>query len=305
LGLTKKIEVKKIATLTGHTDSIFALCEGIEKNTFFSGSADGMVVKWDINNPDNGELIAKSVGSVYSLEILKSTNKLIIGQNHSGIHLLDLETKKEEKFIQLPSLAIFALKHVKNMVLAACGDGSVYIFSETDFKLIKHLKLSEKSARCIDYSNKENEIAIGFSDYSIQLLDADTLVLKNKIFNHSNSVFTLKYHPVFKHLISGGRDAHLAIWDYETQKIHKTIVAHLFAINDIAFSPDGNYFVSVSMDKSVKIWDANTYELLKVIDKSRNAGHGTSVNKVLWTIYEGKIVTCSDDKTISVWELNL
>jgi WD40 repeat protein len=51
------------------------------------------------------------------------------------------------------------------------------------------------------------------------------------------------------------------------------------------------------------VWDAETFSLLKVIDKSRHAGHGTSVNKVLWTEYNGYIVSGSDDRTLSVWNL--
>jgi WD40 repeat protein len=45
------------------------------------------------------------------------------------------------------------------------------------------------------------------------------------------------------------------------------------------------------------------FKLLKVIDKSRHAGHATSVNKVLWTDHQDQIVSCSDDRKISVWEL--
>ena len=39
----------------------------------------------------------------------------------------------------------------------------------------------------------------------------------------------------------------------------------------------------------------------EVIDKARHAGHGTSVNKVLWTEYNGYIVSASDDRKVSIW----
>ena len=57
------------------------------------------------------------------------------------------------------------------------------------------------------------------------------------------------------------------------------------------------------MDKSIKIWDAREYKLLKVIDKARHAGHGTSINKLWWSEYENLLVSASDDKKISVWNL--
>jgi WD40 repeat protein len=43
--------------------------------------------------------------------------------------------------------------------------------------------------------------------------------------------------------------------------------------------------------------------LLKVIDRARHAGHGTSVNKVLWTSHEDQLVSASDDRTISIWNI--
>ena len=79
----------------------------------------------------------------------------------------------------------------------------------------------------------------------------------------------------------------------------------MFAINYVAFREDGRYFVTCSMDKSIKLWDASSLQLLKVIDKARHAGHGTSINKVLWSRYNQQIIAISDDRTISIWDIDL
>ena len=57
------------------------------------------------------------------------------------------------------------------------------------------------------------------------------------------------------------------------------------------------------MDKSVKVWQTADLTLLKVIDKARHAGHGTSVNKLLWSSYNDQVVSASDDRTISIWDV--
>jgi WD40 repeat protein len=82
----------------------------------------------------------------------------------------------------------------------------------------------------------------------------------------------------------------------------------MYAINSLSFSPDGKNLVTCSLDKSIKLWDAGQLRLLKVIDKARHAGHGTSVNKLLWTAFaggdvrHGQVVSASDDRTISIWK---
>lgn len=121
---------------------------------------------------------------------------------------------------------------------------------------------------------------------------------------HTNSVFTLAYTPDGRFLLSAGRDAHLKAWDaHEGYRHHNDVVAHLFAINNLDFSPDGKHFVTCSLDKSIKVWRTADLTLLKVIDKARHAGHGTSVNRVLWTTYKDQVLSASDDRTISSWDV--
>lgn len=121
---------------------------------------------------------------------------------------------------------------------------------------------------------------------------------------HQNSIFTISFSPDGRYLLSGGRDARLNIWDCENQfQLFESIAAHMYAINNIQFSGSGRYFATCSMDKTIKIWDGQEFKLLKVIDRARHAGHATSVNKLLWK-QENTIISASDDKSISVWNIN-
>ena len=165
-------------------------------------------------------------------------------------------------------------------------------------------QLSEKSARTIAVSKTRGEIAVGYSDYSIRVFDLDDMKLVKEWKAHTNSVFTVRYTPDGQFLISGSRDARLKVWDAASGYLQSAeVVAHLYAINHLDFSPNGKHFVTCSMDKSIKVWDAEKLKLLKVIDRARHAGHGTSVNKVLWTTYQDQLLSASDDRTISVWNL--
>jgi WD40 repeat protein len=148
------------------------------------------------------------------------------------------------------------------------------------------------------------EVAVGYSDHRIRILDLDTMAVKHAWEAHGNSVFVVRYAPDGHTLVSGSRDARLKAWDSDSgYSLSHEVVAHLFAINHLDFSPDNKHFVTCSMDKSIKVWDAATFKLLKVIDRARHAGHGTSVNKVLWTPYNDQLLSAGDDRTISVWNI--
>ena len=263
-----------------------------------------MVVAWDLARPEVGERIAQLPNSVYALHHLKKLDYLVVGHNYEGIHLLDWKEKKELASLNLTKSAIFDIHSFQNSLLIATGEGTLIEVDVDQWAVKKRILGSEKSARAIAINEMKGEIAVGYSDHFIRVFGLDDFKLISEYQAHSNSVFALSYIPDSNFLISGSRDAKLNVWDASNQyqKVEE-VAAHLFAINDISFSPDGQYFATASMDKSIKVWQSKEIKLLKVIDKARHTGHGTSVNKLLWSSYNNQLISASDDKTISVWDI--
>ena len=299
-----KIQVNKLHTLTGHNDCIYALREGADPRFFFTGAGDGMVVEWDLDHPKDGKLLARLPHSVYALEVDPKRNTLIVGHNYEGVHVIDLVEKKESWSLKLGTAAIFDLKIFGDELYVATGDGVLFVVDLESRGIKKHIKLSTKSIRVLAIAHSKKLLALGFSDHSIQILDlAQGAAAIARLEGHSNSVFALDFSPGEEVLVSGGRDACLKFWNTNSYFLEENIVAHLYAINYLSFREDGKYLVTCSMDKSLKIWDSTSRNLLKVIDKARNAGHGTSINKVFWSTYSGVIVSVSDDRTIAIWQI--
>ncbi len=297
-----KVQVQRLHSLTGHRDAVYNLQPSHARDQIFSASGDGMIVQWNLSHPEEGQLIARLPNSVYALHYDHARKVLIAGHNYDGIHVLDPENKKEIASLQLTDSAIFDIQSAGNAWFVACGDGSIYRINPDGMRIVKHYRGSEKSARCIDYNKVTGEIAVGYSDHFVRVFDAE-LELKKEWRAHTNSVFTVRFSPDGKSLFTGSRDARLKLWDSEKFELIEEVVAHLFAINHLDFSPDGKHFVTCSMDKSIKVWDREEMKLLKVIDRARHAGHGTSVNRLLWTDFNNQLLSASDDRTISVWQI--
>lgn len=299
-----KITVQKKHTFTGHNDCVYTVEPAQQDPLFFSGGGDGMVVLWDLRMPNEGQLIAKLPNSIYALHYHSPSELLIAGHNYEGIHVLNWKDKTEVASLKLTDAAIFDITSIDNLLFVCTGDGELITLNLKNLQLVDRLRLSEKNIRCIAVNRETKEIAIGASDNRIRVFDLNDRHLKYEWEAHTNSVFTLKYLPGGHYLVSGSRDARLKVWDVRGgySKVNE-VVAHLFAINHLAVSPDGKHFVTGSMDKSIKVWDTETQELLKVIDRSRHAGHATSVNKLWWSGHENQLISASDDRTISIWSI--
>ncbi|MBA4300230.1 MAG: hypothetical protein C0433_09045 [Cyclobacterium sp.] len=299
-----KIQVNKLHTLTGHNDCVYALTEGSDPRFFYTGAGDGMVVEWDLDLPKDGKLIAKLPHSIYALEVDRERNLLIVGHNFEGIHVIDLNENKEIWSLKLTDQAIFDIKVFGNEIFVGTGDGLLIVVDIEERSFKKHIKLSSKSIRVMSIAPVKRQLAIGLSDHSIKILDlANNFQPIANLVGHTNSVFALSYSPDEENLVSGGRDAHMKFWNSDNYILSENIVAHMYAINYLSFKEDGKFLVTCSMDKSIKVWDAENYKLMKVIDKARNAGHGTSINKVIWSTYSGQVISISDDRTISIWQI--
>lgn len=300
-----RVAVEKALSLTGHWDCVYTLEEGTNPQQLFSAGGDGMVVRWNLQDPEQGQLLAKLPASVYALQHVPEEELLIVGHNYQGIRLIDLKSGKETASLQLTDAAIFSLAYREGKIYVGTGDGLLIVVDKETMAVQKHLKASEKSLRSLQFSPEGNVLAAGYSDHTIKLFAADDLKPLQLLKGHQNSVFSIQYSPDGRYLLGVGRDAHIRIWTTgEVYKPFKDVVAHMYAINHIAYSPDGRYFATASLDKSIKLWEAESFRLIKVIDKGRHAGHATSVNRLLWPS-AGTLLAASDDRSISVWNLKI
>lgn len=298
-------KVTKIAQFNGHTGSIYSICKGAAHHTFYTGGNDGMVVEWNAEKPDEGKLLVRVNRPVYSLVLNTELNWLFCGTASGNLHIVDLLEGKEIRNIEAHQLGIFDMQFVHGNLYTAGGDGKLQIWQLPQVTLLHQTQLSTKSVRAFSVHPNNNKIAVAYSDFHIRVLELPSLQVLHDIDAHQNSVFTVAYNKQGNELFSGGRDVQLKSWLVnDGYKLDIDIPAHTLHINQIAFNPSGNLFATVSMDKTIKLWAAEHVQLLKVLDKSRNEAHLSSVNKCLW-LNDETLLTVSDDRTIMMWEIEI
>lgn len=290
---------------TGHQGSIYALAQSQDSNTFYSGAGDKIVAQWDLNQPGDGNLIAKATDSIYCLQLLSAQNRLLIGQGSGGVHVVHLEANKEERLLKLHDQAVFCIaqsdKH--GLLFTLGGDGIVCVLNDQTLEVIQRIRLSEKKLRAMIINKEQDKAFIGCGDGSIVELSIPSLKISHRFQAHGLdfSVNALCFSPDESKILSGSRDAHLNVFQLENRELISSIPAHNFAIYDIVFDPSGKYFATASRDKSVKIWDEESLTVLERLEGNDGKGHINSVNKLLW-LSDGTLLSAGDDRAVQSWK---
>ena len=147
---------------------------------------------------------------------------------------------------------------------------------------------------------KNNNLCSGSADLTIKIWDWENGNTLKDLEGHEKwvkSVFELDNGII----LSGSDDKTIKIWkDYSnilTLEEHEHAVRTFCQINK-------KYFASGSFDWTIKIWDINTWNCVQTLcDHNSNIICIVSLNKQNNKSYKFKeIASCSNDKTIKIWE---
>lgn len=288
----------------GHTSGVYDLIKLTDK-TFLSASGDRLVVSWNIDQPEQGNLIARASDSIYSICYLEDKNELLIGQAKGEIHIIDLSNNQEKKLLKVNEKGIFSIveNKSKSKVYILGGDGVLSVLSTVEYSLIFKQKISSMKLRSIFFDEELNKTFVGCGEGMFYVFDDDTMeaTYSNQLSKQGFSINVITNYTD-EVILCGGRDAHLRWIHKKDYTVVNAIPAHNYAIYKISFSPDKKMFATASRDKTLKIWDAATQEILQRIEHS-NDGHLNSVNTLVW-MDDNTLVSAGDDRSINIWRLS-
>jgi WD40 repeat protein len=296
-----EFKLTRQAVFSGHQGAVYCVAPAVKDGFFLSGGSDTQIVEWDVSENAPPRIIARSAGVVYSMLVLRHASMLFIGNNKGGIHVVDLEQKKEIHYLMAHQSGVFDLKWMPNTheIWAAGSDGVLSIWDAETFKNKERLKISNQKIRKIEACADYSQVALACSDGNIYLLDANrTVELLNP---EADAVNALAFSPNGNWLLSGTKNAHLQVWDWPNRKLVAQIPAHNFALYGIHFMESGKHFITISRDKTIKLWDAENFGVLQRIDKE-TGGHINSVNSGFWDENLAMFISGSDDRSAMAWK---
>ena len=117
-------------------------------------------------------------------------------------------------------------------------------------------------------SSWNNNIAVGFADGDIVILDAITGNQTATFSGHTDEVNSVVLSSDGQSLISGSDDATVKLWDVQTGGVVKTFIGHTSLVLSVSVSVDHTTIASGSQDKTIRLWGIQTKECHHVIRQS-------------------------------------
>lgn len=275
---------------TEHTDKINSLVQYSE--TIISGSSDGKVLKWNLENK-TAEILLTDLPPVNKIIYNKQT---LLCFTISTIVSYDLNTKHADTYE-------FGLPLVKDMFRT--NDGQYILIYSQSIALTdnyknkgKELFKSTSKIKAIDYDNNTGKLFVALSDGKIyvwqnlkssdntpepmaSIVDANWNEIR---FNSRLNILAAGTGP-------GSNQGAIYLWDIKTGKQISILRSHTAAISSIEFNPEDSLMTSGSWDGSLNLWHLNDLNTLPII----YTDHPDWVTSVVFTA-DGKHVVTGDKK---------
>lgn len=295
------MEVNALKSITGHAGAIYdALL--FDENSCFTTSADKYVAKWKLAEGVQDKFAAKLEFSGYRLALNTSKNLLAVGNSRGGIHVIDLDLKREIRLMSQHQSAIFSLTYSSktNEFYSGDNNGFFCVWDGDDFDLKLTLPFECGKIRNIAINEDASHIALSCQDGIVRILETQFFNERFSLNAHKDGANCAIFDGDF--LFTGGKDAHIRSWNWKSNKRLNQIPAHNFAVYDFLLMGNNKLLVSASFDKTIKLWDAKTMKIIKRLEK-KDGGHSHVVNRLV-KINEQQFLSVGDDRQIILWEIN-
>ncbi|KAI8897382.1 WD40-repeat-containing domain protein [Globomyces pollinis-pini] len=298
-----------IMHLTGHRGDVLSCRFSNNGNHIASASADKMIFLWKASGDTNNYgLLAGHKSAILQLEWSRDSNRIVSCSTDETVALWDAETGEIIKRCRNHKSIVNSCSISKRgqEMIASCGDdGLIHIWDVRQKNPVKTYQ-DALPLTAITFSNDGGSVFVGGIDNCIKHWDLRTDAVSYTLTGHEDTVTGLRLSPQGDRLLSNSMDNTVRIWDIKPFFVGNTRLEKIFEgaphgyeknLLRPCWSPDSDFIAAGSGDRSVVVWNSRSGKIVYKLP-----GHKGCVNEVDWS--ESMIVSCSNDKTLFVGELN-
>ena len=214
--------------LEGHTAGVHALAFKPQSYILASGSFDGTIRIWDMENQEHVRTLRGHTDEVHS-----------IAWSPDG-----------------------------SMIASAGADDRVRLWNPNNEDEIQSLHREEKkvwSFSSVGFGLDGITLVIGDGNGNIYIWDMENEEQVRTLQGHTDEVHSMAFHPNGQLLATGSHDATIRLWNLNTGNHVATLQGHADGVESVVFHPDGQTLVSGSKDGTIRLWRASSASVPKIM----------------------------------------
>ncbi|EJC98713.1 WD40 repeat-like protein [Fomitiporia mediterranea MF3/22] len=163
--------------------------------------------------------------------------------------------------------------------------------------VLKHISDElQRDITTFDWSSDGNLLATGSFDSFVRIWTVSGEPYMSHP-QHQGPIFATKFSNSGRWLLSGSLDGTACVWNVAEKKLHMQFRCHDECCLDVTWL-DESIFASCGADKIIKIMRISDQNPLLALQ-----GHENEVNQVKFNASKTRLASCSDDKTVRIWEI--
>jgi len=288
-----------LRVIRGHNKSIEAMAYDSSTKTFYTGSYDTVISKWNEETAEVTPFHGKGHTNAIK-QIAFQGGNLVTAAIDDTIRLTSLKTLEySSNFIKLdgPPAGVAAGQKHQDLIVTATIHSIVVI---RNGNIVSTTPVSY-SPQAVALSIDEQQVAVGGEDNNIHLytIQGDKVVEDGTLKGHRGVITKIRYSPDGKYLASSDRNREIIVWDKNKKDIAiKDWVYHTARVDALAWRSDSKYVASGALDQNVIVWSIENPSSRIVI---KGAHHG-GINEVEW-LTNTVVASTGQDCTIRTWNV--
>lgn len=300
-----------------HSNRVTSVVFGKDPNYYYSSSADGRVLKWDLRNPHGiPETVYESDKIVQSIEMSSDGEVLMAIFYQEGLALIptnqngnsDIRVLEDPQPVQTATFMPNERKYLSvskegNLILKGFNAKSDTL-GKTALKVNK-LQISEKNGTI--YAGTEQGVLEAWQKpYEVEdnpIKDVMENWRKQSYFGYQLGTFSIKCLDISPdgNTLAIGRDrGDVILWDIMQKRLIRLINGHQSTVTDIQFSPTSDLLLTTSRDGTARIWDLKDSRKLPVILED----HDDWVFTGSFNLSGDQVITGGGDDFIRTWPVS-
>lgn len=279
----------------GHRGEVLSLAGTLENNYFYSSGSEGLIVRWQLDKPNEGQVLVRLQGYISFVRYDKDSAQIVAAINHKGVFFINALSGKVERLIEIPAVSFTSMELVSTYVILSTTIGEIIILDRQTGNIIfrKDTGLVGASTISIDFKHIWFSTAKG-----VQAIDLCSLELQNKLIESPEPIKSMGMMGTKIVLLT---DKDLQVWD--ANKFNLLVQykdSTLSEGNFLWLNPKTQSMLVQLRSNKIGIYSLGKKEVqFKGFIQNEHIGQ---INDLLWIENHKFAVSAGADKKIGVWQ---